>query len=417
MTNPQDPNQPDPHQQQWAQTQINQSGGQQMPGAPFSDAAYSGGQQYPSNTGDLWSAPQVQQGPGGYGPGVGPQHPGFGPSGPQPFGAAGSTGWTGPGAPPQKSNKGLFIGVGIGAAVLVIVLVVALIAVFAGGDDATDSPEAAVQTYLDALAAGDAKKALSVSVTPASDVLLTDENLKKQRELAPITNITVRKPDNTLGSMATVNATYKHGDKNVDEDIRVRKSGDVWRVDNGALAITLSSTGRAPGLSLFGHDVSADTKVYVFPGPLVWGSSNANISVADSRKEFPLGPEDYYYPSLQTSLSPTGKQVVNAALDTYFTNCATSTQAKASDDRPGCSQSTYRSAVPGSVRWTKPTDVSALTTRFDYDDASKVKVSGTVYWGLSYTSTYAGPQTDTDSEYLSGTVDLSQSTPTFTSSN
>lgn len=420
MTNPQDPNHPD---QQWAQTQINQSGGQQVPGAPFSDAAYSGGQQYPTNTGDLWSAPQVQQTPSGmYAPGVGPQQPGFGPSGPQPFGAAGGAGggigWNGgPGGPPKKSNKGLFIGIGIGAAVLVIVLVVSLIVVFAGGDDSTDSPEAAVQTYLDALAAGDAKKALSVSVTPASDVLLTDEILKKQRELAPITDITVRKPDSTLGSMSTVNATYKHGDKNVDEDIRVRKSGDAWRVDNGALAITLSNTGKAPGLSLFGQDISDDTKVYVFPGPLVWGSSNANISVADSRKEFPLGPEDYYYPSLDTSLSPTGKQVVNSALDTYFTNCATSTQAKASDDRPGCSQSTYRSAVPGTVRWSKPTDLAGLTTRFDYDDSSKVKVSGSVTWGLSYTSSYAGPQTDTDTDYLSGTVDLSQSTPTFTSTN
>ncbi|MFW0790568.1 hypothetical protein [Gordonia sp. CPCC 205333] len=415
MTNPQDPNQPPlPPDQQWAQTQINASGGQQVPGAPFSDAQYSGAEQYPTNTGDLWSAQQPQQ---GYG-----QDPsaGYGPSGPQQFGQPGPQGpaasaWGSGGAqPPKKSNKGLFIGLGIGGALLVIVLVISLIVVFAGGDDESGSPEAAVETYLNALASGDAKKALSVSVTPASDKLLTDEIVKKQREIAPITEITVRKPDNSVGSLAMVNATYKHGDKNVDEDIQVRKSGDAWRVAKGALDITLNSSSKAPGLSLFGVDVSDDTKVYAFPGPLVWGSSNANITVSDTRKEFPLGPEDYFYPSLETTLSSKGKQVVNTALDTYFTNCATSKQFKASTDRPGCGQYTYRSAVPGSVRWTKPTDLSELTFRFDYDDANKVKVSGSVSWTFAYTSTYEGAQTDDTSEYLNGTVDLTASTPTFT---
>ncbi|NMO04545.1 DUF4878 domain-containing protein [Gordonia sp. TBRC 11910] len=415
MTNPQDPNHPqDPSHQQWAQTQINTAGGQ--PGAPFSDAQYSGGQpQYPATTGDVWSQQQA--------PGYGPSGPQFGHTGPQQFGTGpvpgGAPAWgPGPNGMPKKSNKGLFIGLGIGAAVLVVVLVVSLVVMFTGGDDSTGSPEAAVQTYLNALAGGDAKKALSVSVTPASEDLLTDEIVKKQRESAPITDITVRKPDTNLSTMATVNATYKHGDKNVDEDIRVRKSGDEWKLDNGALAITLSSTNKIPGLSLFGVDVSDDTKIYVFPGPLVWGSSNANINVTDSKKQFPLGPEDYtFYPSLDTSLSTQGKQVVDSAINSYMTNCATSTQAKASTDRPGCDQSTYRSTVPGSVRWTKPTDLSGLTYRFDYDDPNKVKVSGSVSWSYSYTSTYDGAQTDTTTDYLSGTIDLSASTPTFTASN
>ncbi|GAB17372.1 hypothetical protein GOEFS_028_00360 [Gordonia effusa NBRC 100432] len=413
MTNPQDPNQPLPPNEQWAQTQINASGGQQVPGAPFSDAQYSGGH-YSTDTGDQWSTPQQPQ-QGVFGQDSGPV-PGYGTSGPQQFGQPGvAPAWGPAGAPPpNKSNKKLFIGLGIGGALLVIVLVVSLIVVFAGGDDATESPEAAVQTYLDGLAAGDAKKALEVTVTPASDKLLTDEIVKKQREVAPITDIKVRKPDSTFGSIATVNATYKHGDKNVDEDIQVRKSGDTWRVEKGALDITLSSSNKAPGLSLFGVDVSNDTKVYVFPGPLVWGSSNVNIAVADTRKEFPLGPEDYFSPSLESTLSTKGKQVVNSALDTYFTNCATSKQSKASVDRPGCGQYGYSTATAGSVRWTKPTDLSELSFRFDYDDPSKVKISGSVKWSYSYTSPYRGAQTDDSSEYLSGTVDLTAATPTFT---
>ncbi len=400
MTTPQDPN------QQWAQTQINNSGGQPTPDAPFSDAQYSGGYQPPSNTGGPWAAPGAPYGQGQAQFGAPAQPPGSQPGIAPAWGAA-------PGAP-RKSRKGLYIGLAIGAGVLVIALIAGLIFAFSGGD--SGSPEATVKTYLNALASGDAKKALSVSVTPPSDKLLTDEILKKQRESAPITDVVVRKPDSSVG-YATVSATYKHGDKNVDEDIRVRKSGSNWKVQNGALSIQFSSVSKAPGLSVFGVDVSNDTKIYVFPGPLSWGSSNPNISVADSKKEFPLGPEDSFYPTLESSLSDKGKQVVNTAIDTYLTNCATSTQAKASTDRPGCGQNTYSSVVPGSVRWTKPTDLSALTTRFDYDDSNKVKISGSITWGLNYTSTYSGAQTGTDLEFLTGTVDLTATTPTFTPSS
>lgn len=411
MTNPNDPN------QQWAQTQLNASGGQPAAPAPFSDAEYAAAQHAPGATGDPWAAPgpaapgstqqsfAQQSGPQPFGQATGAQQ--FGQLGPQ-------AAW-GPPAPAKKSYKWWFIGGGGLALLLIIGLVVGVaVAVTSGGSGSSGSPEAVVQTYLDGLAAGDAKKALSVSVTPASEDLLTDEILKKQRAIAPITDIVVRKPDSAY-TYATVNVTYKHGQKNVDEDVRVRKSGDDWKIDNGAIAVTLTSaTDRVPGLTLFGKDVSNDTKVYVFPGPLVWGSTNTNVTPTDSKKDdYPLGPDSFYYASLSATLSETGRQTVTKALDAYLTNCATSTQPRASTDRPGCGQSTTSSAQPGSVRWTKPTDLSQLRIDLSYGDVGKARVSGSVTWGVSYTSD-SGPQTTTANDYMSGTVDLNAAQPTYT---
>ena len=72
--------------------------------------------------------------------------------------------------------------------------------------------------------------------------------------------------------------------------------------------------------------------------------------------------------------------------------------------------------VPGSVRWTKPTDISQLRISQDYDKPTSVKLYGSVEWTATFTSTSSGPGKDTDTDFLSGTVDLSSAEPTFTPS-
>ena len=324
--------------------------------------------------------------------------PGYGPPPPLP--------------PARKSNRTLWIIAGIAAVVIVAVVATTLALVLGGDDDGASSAEDAVKTYLNALAAGDAAKALSVVKTPPSTKLLTNEILKKQQDTAKITDIKVYDSDGGL-----VKATYKFGNRNADIDILVRRSGGSWQLENGVLEIDPSYI-EVPQLTLFGVDVSQEAKLYVFPGPLLWGSKNQYVTVSDEKSgEFPLGPESYF--SVSSNVTPTlseaGKTAVANAVNTYLTNCEGSREARASVDKPGCEQDTYASARPGSVRWTKPTRLDELTTRFDYSDATKVTVSGSVEWGISYVSNYGNtPETDTVTEYMNGSVDLTQNPPTYT---
>lgn len=400
-------------------TPYGQGGHDQWQAAPTgttTDPTVNFGQQ-PNQTYDAnFGQPQAGQAQYGQAPYGQPQ--GYGQQPGAAWGAQPAMG--GGGVPPQQSkqkNKRLFLLLGIGGGVLVVIiaLVVTLIVVFTGDSGPGGSPKAAVQTYLEGLSNGDAKKALSVVRTPPSDKLLTDEVLKKQQAIAKISDINVREPSTSLSSMATVKATYKFGDRNADVDFMLKKSDGKWTVDNGTIPIDVDDT-RVPQLTAFGVDVSKDSKVYVFPGPVEWGSSNPNFTVkADQSSEFPLGPTYASYNSLKVELSDRGTKAVATALDTYFTNCAGSTQADASKDKPGCSQSLYQSVVPGSVRWTKPNDITQLRLSPDYETPTSVKVYGSVEWPATYMSTSSGPGSYTDSDFISGTVDLAASEPTFTS--
>uniref|UniRef100_UPI003D93B623 hypothetical protein n=1 Tax=Gordonia sp. B7-2 TaxID=3420932 RepID=UPI003D93B623 len=385
---------------------------------------------------------------GGYGGGFQPIDGGYGPSGvpgqPQPgypnagptqqyptapqypagqqYAATATHGVAGPGfgppagpPPPPKSNKkmlGLIIG-GVAALVVVVLVVVTLVLVLGGGEDKAGSAKEAVSTYLHALADGDAEKALSVVKTPPTTTLLTNEVLKRQQDIAKITDIKVFDSNGGL-----VKATYKFGTKNADVDILVSKSGGEWQLTNGALEINTTYL-RIPQPTLFGVDVSNDSKVYVFPGPLVWGSKNQYIAVSNPASgDFPLGPEGYVSISsteVKATLSESGKTAVSNAVNTYLTNCAGSRQMDASIDKPGCEQESYSSAKPGTVRWTKPTDLSRLDASLGYDNDLKVRVSGIVEWGLTYVPTYDdAPRNTTSSDYMSGKVDLTQNPPTYT---
>ncbi|MGV9712017.1 hypothetical protein ACWDTI_15300 [Gordonia sp. NPDC003424] len=444
MSHPNNPGQPgnpyDPTEGAGAagQPQSGQPGYGVDPNAAYGSAPYGGGRPgdpysptevAPSGNGDGQGYAPAGYPPYGYGPGgYGQQGPGQGYD-PQTYGQQNyaQAGYPPPGyAPqnawgqgryppaPQKNRRKLFLWLTGVAAVLVLALVVILIVVTTRDKGPGGSPQAAVQTYLDGLAAGDAKKALSVIRTPASATFLTDGVLKQQQNIAKITGINVREPDNNLGEYATVKATYVFGDRNADVDFTVKKSDGSWVIDNGAIAVDVENL-RAPDPTLFGTDIGKETKVYVFPGPLVWGSKNANVEVTDKQaKDFPLGPTSSAYVSLDVGLSDKGKAAVSDAMNAYFDNCAGSTQPRASTDRPGCGQSIIYPATPGSVRWTKPTDLSNLDYRLDYEDSSKVTIYGTVQWSATFVPTYGSTNTATDTDFVSGQVDLGTSTPVFT---
>ena len=376
-------------------------------------------------------APQFGQYPPQQGPGFPP--PGQPPAGDpnygayQPYGQPAPGGWPQGGGggqvPPPKSKKPLFIALGVVAAVVIVGLVVSLVVAFSGDSDSGE-PDAAVESYLQALADGDAAKALGLMKAPASELLLTDDILKKQQEIAPITDVKII-DTNDSSSMATVQATYMFGDRKADETFMLSMTGGDWRLDDGAVAVDISYfKDGIPGLTVFGVPVDQESKIYVFPGPVEWGTSNKNFTVVDEKpNEFAMSGSSYGSTSSPTvDLSSTGTAAVQSALQTYVDNCALSKETDSSIDKPGCEQTVYAfDAEPGSAVWTAPTDLGAVEYSLGYDDPNQVSISGDLPWSVTYRTKASGTRpgetkTETDTQYLYGDVDLSVDEPVFTPS-
>ncbi|GMA30016.1 hypothetical protein [Litorihabitans aurantiacus] len=189
-----------------------------------------------------------------------------------PFGGPGGPGGpNGPGGSGGSRKLPLAAIIGIVVGVVALIVVVSLLLVLGGGSDdddaeptstgtgteaeaAGDVPEEIVQTFLDAIAAGDAQTALDLvdSSTGLDETLLTDEVLAASAAIAPITDIVVTPPtdDNPYG--VEVEVAYQLGDTPVSTTVRLTGDGDG--------AYTLTSAGGSvyvPG-SVSGVDVTVN---------------------------------------------------------------------------------------------------------------------------------------------------------------
>lgn len=165
----------------------------------------------------------------------------YSPGGPQPPTAAFPPQDIATQGPDWRRHRGLLIVAGsvAGALILVIALIVTVNGGGAdngGSDNAGGAPQAsgggaaspaeAVKSYLEALAAGDAEKALSYQKgEPASKELLTDEVLQKQIAKMPITDIRIldgASEQDDLG-LARVHVAARFGDNLSDAMIMTSK--------------------------------------------------------------------------------------------------------------------------------------------------------------------------------------------------
>lgn len=319
-----------------------------------------------------------------------------------------------------KSRKLLWIAL----AVVVIVVAGVVVGVLALSGSSSPKADKTVTTYLDDLANGDSKGAIAQgSTTPPSATFLTDDILKQQQAKSKISNIKVISTD-TSGNDARVHVTYQFGSRSADENFELAKSGGKWKLTQSTYPIDVSDLSDIPSTTLFGKPIANLSKVYVFPGPVVWGTSNKYFTVTDKNADkFALSPYDTQdgFSELTADLSSAGKTAAQTAVTTFFAKCAQSKQLSPS----GCPQEEFGDTddtgepVDGTVTWTAPTDLSGLQYQTG-SDATKLDVQGTTVWSDTYQSkafTDDSLSTITDANNKtqdSGTVDLSQSPPVFT---
>lgn len=345
------------------------------------------------------------------------QQPGWAP---QQFSAPGSPGMPGmpggpgmPGPPPGRSRKPLIIGLSVGGALLLVIIVVVSIIAFSGGSDKSTA-SAVVKGYLEALAKGDAAKALSYSSDkPANTEFLTNETLAKQIAKWPITDIRILSDDSSYG-FGRVHVSAKFGDQVSDEEMTVKKSGKEWQIEHAAIKFDpksfTSDDGPSKTLTVFGQPVG-DSPVYVFPGWIDFGSDNANLK-AEPKKPYllkELFTGSAYLNDIVYSLSPKGEKSVSQAISAKLAQCTASTSLRP----PDCPQSVFNfDLVDGTASW-GTADSSKLKVEMD-SYSMEARITGQVVFPLTARTRGGDTWTGTDTENIYGKADLSKDPPAVT---
>lgn len=277
------------------------------------------------------------------------------------------------------------------------------------------SPAEAVKSYLEALAAGDAEKALSYQKgEPVSKELLTDEVLQKQIAKMPITDIRILDgaDEQSDKGIASVHAAAKFGDNLSDAMIITSKIDGSWKLD-GVVKLTVPPPIRPEGsrntLTLFGKPVLKTAAPYVFPGYLDFASTNPNITVAIGK---PVLLEDLSldmgYPRLQYALNRQGQDAAMQAVADAFAACERSHSIRP----PGCPQWLQWSAIDGTVQWGR-TDLRAVALGSFMAERMTVNVSGVAHTPVTFQSESGQTVTEDNSKILYNSIDMAKEPPVF----
>lgn len=314
------------------------------------------------------------------------------------------------GPPRRKSRKRLIVGLVSGLAVLAAGAVAAVLLISSDNANKPRTATEVVKGYLEALARGDARAALSyVSDQPGSKQFLTDDVLKKQIAQWPITNIRILSSDSYKVHVA-VNFGNQASDVNLWLD---QVGGQGWKLKEGAIKLKFLKSGGERALStltLFGEPFDANNETYVFPGWLDFGNSNLNIT--QKPPSYPIllnemtGIGDASSALMMDyDISDVGRAGIQTSLKSAAEVCAKSAQLMPANCPQGVRDP---SLIDGTAQWTAPTDFSAI--RPGFFDAGKMTVHlyGDVDFQLTAKSTSGAPKSGRVIADVSATADLTK---------
>jgi hypothetical protein len=315
--------------------------------------------------------------------------------------------------PPPRRSRGKMWAV-IAAVVVVLAGGGTAAALVLGGSKSSAKPDQTVQDYLAALASGDAAGALQTGVAPPSTTFLTNDILKQQQAKAKIDKVSIQGVQ-THGDNARVAVNYTFAGKSVNDEVNLQKSNGKWVLQNTTVKLDLSKTRKdVPGLTVFGKSVTDDT-IYVFPGPVQYGSSNPDLTVKDtSAGYFDTSPGESTGSYLNTDLSAAGRKKTLDAVAASLKTCAQSHELQPK----GCPQSTYEYGfVPGSATWQITSNVQTLKVdTLSSDSPLQSSVYGPIKWLIRYRAKDFDNKVKSGSEnvtsYVSAKVDIGTSPAT-----
>lgn len=231
------------------------------------------------------------------------------------------------------------------------------------------TPAGGAVRFLEAVADGDAEKALSLqNQAPVDRTLLTDETLDRSRQLTPISDIRI-----VQNTPELVEVSYRLGPEEVHARfVPVRRPNGSYKIDRGTATVQVSRPEHVP-VFINGVRLTAD-EVEAFPGTYELTTGEQYIGYAE-----PLltvsGPETHPQVAPNPRLTPRGADAFLAATHTRLTACMQSHEV----NPPGCPQSlTIAEGTvvdPASVRWALEEDpLVAVTPTLSLTDETVAEV-------------------------------------------
>ena len=336
-----------------------------------------------------------------YGPRAGAGQPGAGQG--YPYAGAPRQPYAGPpmGPAPRKMSAGRVAGVVVGALVLILVVAASayyLLVVNAAPSSTepgrTTASTAALQGYLDALAAGDADRAKRYAVTaPADSPLLTNDFLKAAVTKSPVTEIHVD-AHKDVGTSTNLSASYKLAGSLVQASYRLTKVGTIWKLDDVVTTVDRPSDWGTLGVTI--NDVNApSTKISLFPG--VYQLATGTSLLTFDRTSFTVDePSDYVsaLSSSEPSLTDAGKTLMISQSQAWLTRCLGVQDTNPKDCGMNTPLPDGVTLAAGSLKRTvdgSAAPFSDATPQVSYGDPTRITLSANV----SVKVTAADPQGNT----------------------
>jgi hypothetical protein len=251
-------------------------------------------------------------------------------------------------------------------------------------------PSDAVSGYLNALAAGDATKALSYAADPVQPgPFMTNKVLAESIKRAPLTAIEV--PEVTDQQATTVPASYRLGKTEVNTSYDVVNSSGTWKLATVHKTIDLGLV-RSPSMPMLinGVKVNADF-VDLLPGSYAFTAGSPNLTYGSKSVVTITDPKGYANVlDLRPSLSDRGRKTAVSLANKSYDTCLRSKVPRPRNCPFSWANPAYRFRS-GSVTWRqvgsdpfrKPT-VELSGTSATVKIPLRVRISGPcVYQGRS----------------------------------
>jgi hypothetical protein len=295
-----------------------------------------------------------------------------------------------PGTPALRRPRRLWIA----AAVLAISALVGGIAWAVRPQPAPDAvaaatPQQAVTGFLQALAAGDAERALRYAATVPTDTsLLTREVLDVSHEEAPLAIVNV--PEVPGGGPVQVPAAVTFGDQPATITFSVNSTEQGWRLGQVTSTIDPGTLPSALGATLNGATLTNPSHLEVFPGVYTFGEKVPEITLKGARVVVAAVGEDVRA-GLQPTLTDTGVKTANRIAANAVAACM-----KQRDPAPkGCPNSVTVSVGQKvnakTIRWNLVGDPwKNATYTLDVNDPTQARGAATLTFRFRCTLTQNG---------------------------
>jgi hypothetical protein len=316
--------------------------------------------------------------------------------------------------------------VGLVAGAVALVLVVGGIVAFLVISNAPVSTEpdkatrstAALQGYLEALAAGNADKAKQYATNaPAESPLLTNAFLAAMVTKSPITEIQVD-AHKDVGTTAYITANYKLGGTLVQGSYELTKVAKTWKLNSVVTTVDRPAYWGTLGVTINGT-VAPASQLILFPGVYQLGTGTSLL--AFEQPTFTVSQSDDYVVGLSSSqptLTDTGKKTMITNTQAWLTQCLAVQETNPKDCGMNTPLPSGATLAPGSLKRTVDSTTTPFSTgapRLSFQDPKKVTMTSYVTVKVAATdtagNTYSGSTSVTSAV---GTIDGEKITVVFT---